>query len=724
MKVNTLRISNSHNRTFHAKQGRLFFICFLMTLLAISAYGQDIHKERVGYTLGKDQVKGLDNPEGPGTGNSILVPDDDATYGATPKELVENILASTCLTIDNVRFGYYDNNGSGSWQNNFGSTTLLRQLGYFNEGNAQNFAMEEGLLLSTGKIGNARGPSISDGISDEMFGSAGDPDLALITGRTMMDAAVLEIDFTPIGTKIEFQFVFASDEYLEYCGTQYEDAFGFFLSGPGIAGGQGYQNNAINLAELPNGDPITINTIHPYVASNISGNSVPASNPAYYANNNINVSTEFDGATVILTAEYTGLTSGSTYKMKMAIADASDQNYDAGVFLKARSFTSNALSITDPAPLCLGETADITAPAVTAGSTLPGPYTYWEDAAASIPFTTPTAATAGTYYIKAIDNDSGCEIIKPVTVTDSDLDSNFTKQDVTCFGDSNGSIDLSVTGGTGSYTYNWTTSDGSGLTQGVQDQSGLTAGTYEVTVDDGVCTTSETVVITQAVAVDPPVSGGDQTECEASPIQTLTANATVASGQTVVWYNLATGGTVVSNPTLDSVGSVTYYAETSVNGNGCISLTRTPVTLTITDAPEAPISGGDITECQEDPLQTLDANAAITSTDPVVWYDALTGGNTVSSPTLNSVGSTTYYAETAISGGCNSLTRTAVTLTITDAPDAPISGGDITECQEDPLQTLDANAAITSTDPVVWYDALTGGNTVSSPTLNSVGSTT
>ncbi|MCG2432070.1 choice-of-anchor L domain-containing protein, partial [Aequorivita xiaoshiensis] len=520
------------------------FLIGLFLILSFSfSYGQEVIKPRVGSSPDKSILIKGGQQEGPGTGNSIEVPNDDATYGSTPKQLVENILATSCMSIGNVRFGYYQKNGNNwTWNNQFGGSTLDRQLGYFNEGNAVNFGIEEGLLLSTGKIKNARGPSVSDGFSDEMNSNASDPDLALITEHTMYDAAVLEIDFTPVGTKIEFQFIFASDEYLEYCGTVYEDAFGFFLSGPGIAGGEGYQHDAVNLALVPGtSDEITINTIHPYVASNVNGNSVAAKNQAYYANNNINVSTEFDGGTVVMTAEYSGLTSGQQYKMKMAIADASDQQWDAGVFLKARSFTSNALVVNDPEPLCLGvTTADITAPAITAGSTISGPYTYWQDEAATIAFTTPTVAPVGTYYIKAVDNDSGCEIIKPVTVSNSDLDSSYTKQNITCFGDSNGSIDLSVTGGTGSYTYSWTTNDGSGLNPSSQDQSGLTAGTYKVTVDDGNCTISETVVITQAVAVDPPVSGGDQTECEASPIQTLTATATVPGGQAVVWYDAAT----------------------------------------------------------------------------------------------------------------------------------------------------------------------------------------
>jgi hypothetical protein len=80
-------------------------------------------------------------------------------------------------------------------------------------------------------------------------------------------------------------------------------------------------------------------------------------------------------------------------------------------------------------------------------------------------------------------------------------------------------------------------------------------------------------------------TASDNTQCQLSPVQTLTASATAPSGSTVVWYTTATGGTVVASPTLNTVGSVTYYAESVVTVGGCKSLTRTAVKLTITAAP-------------------------------------------------------------------------------------------------------------------------------------------
>jgi hypothetical protein len=76
-----------------------------------------------------------------------------------------------------------------------------------------------------------------------------------------------------------------------------------------------------------------------------------------------------------------------------------------------------------------------------------------------------------------------------------------------------------------------------------------------------------------------PVAGKDQVECiEQFPV--LTATATAPAGATVVWYDAASGGNSISNPTLAVVGEVTYWAE-SVKFSGCVSVERTPVKLTL-----------------------------------------------------------------------------------------------------------------------------------------------
>ena len=180
------------------------------------------------------------------------------------------------------------------------------------------------------------------------------------------------------------------------------------------------------------------------------------------------------------------------------------------------------------------------------------------------------------------------------------------------------------------------------------------------------CSTVKTVIVTVNPAPVAPTSGGNQTVCQQSPIQTLTATATVPGTGTVVWYDAATAGNIVASPIKNTTGSVTYYAQ---NNDGCSSLTRTAVTLTITPAPVAP-TASDQSDCSDGTgTQTLTATAIPPVGSNVVWYNAPTGGSIVTTPTRVGVGSVTYYSESVtIVGGCSSLTRKAVTLTINSLP--------------------------------------------------------
>ena len=98
------------------------------------------------------------------------------------------------------------------------------------------------------------------------------------------------------------------------------------------------------------------------------------------------------------------------------------------------------------------------------------------------------------------------------------------------------------------------------------------------------------ITVISCCNVSPPTTGVNQTVCAQSPIQKLTASATTTAGGTITWYDAATGGNLVADPSLSILGTKTYYAQASVGT--CTSPSRTAVTLTINASPAAPTSGG------------------------------------------------------------------------------------------------------------------------------------
>jgi gliding motility-associated-like protein len=165
-----------------------------------------------------------------------------------------------------------------------------------------------------------------------------DHDLTILAGATTNNASVLEFDFIPNGETLSFRYVFGSEEYHQYVCSSFNDAFGFFLSGPGIDGP--FSNNAINIALIPGtDDPVTINSVNNGFGNNPDDPNCPASNPEFFNDNTGGQTVVYNGLTVVLTAT-AQVQCGETYHIKLAVADASDQILDSGVFLEAGSFSS------------------------------------------------------------------------------------------------------------------------------------------------------------------------------------------------------------------------------------------------------------------------------------------------------------------------------------------------------------------------------------------------
>ena len=250
----------------------------------------------------------------------------NALYNSyTPAQLVQNVLITGCLSASNVQWSGYFN----------ATDPTRRQLGYFNKGTS-NFPISDGLILSSGYVSDAEGPNNRTNRSDTDpprpgIHGLGDVDLTTIAGVATHDAAILQFDFIPAGNTLEFQYVFSSEEYLEFVDAGYNDAFGFFLSRPGFNLGP-FTNNATNIALIPL-------TLTPVTIDNVND----VTNAGYYINNPTGtLSTQYDGMTVVMTATYP-VVPCTTYHIKLAVGDAHDYVYDSAVFLKARSFNSEPI---------------------------------------------------------------------------------------------------------------------------------------------------------------------------------------------------------------------------------------------------------------------------------------------------------------------------------------------------------------------------------------------
>lgn len=209
------------------------------------------------------------------------------------------------------------------------------QLGTFS-GGSTNIGFSNGMLLTTGDISVAPGPNDDDNASDGYGIGTPDADLAgLASGGSIVDRAAIEFDFTPTSSSVSFEYVFASEEYCEYVNSQFNDVFGFFISGPGIAGTK-------NLAVIGASTPVSINTIN-----HLTNSSLYVHNTPFFGTNCFNIpatgpavnEVQYDGFTKKLTA-VVDVIPCQTYHIKLKIADVSDGLWDSGVFLRANSFSA------------------------------------------------------------------------------------------------------------------------------------------------------------------------------------------------------------------------------------------------------------------------------------------------------------------------------------------------------------------------------------------------
>ena len=369
---------------------------------------------------------------------------DNTTYTAT--QLVDGVLIPTGsgTVITNVQYGGVLNNSNRYQLGYFGTIgTTQAEMGLsggvvLSTGNTNSIPLGLGLdpgavaQMSTGYTSCTAGEIREGGTCPTL-----DNDVNILVGtQNYYNASVLEFDFTPVSSTVSFRYIFGSEEYrdnngfINYQCSSYNDKFGFLISGPGIAGGQGYTNDARNIARLANGSEVGINSVNQGEVGS-SGGAPSASNcqnanPAWLENVS---STEFlgtidgtglNGNTVVLIAEQTGLTPGAVYHIRLIISDADDGAYDSVVYLEEGSFTTESPCTTPDAPSASTTTqpncADPTG-TITVTAPIGGVIEYSVDGITYQSSTVFSGLATGDYNITAQDNVTLCtSLITVVTV--------------------------------------------------------------------------------------------------------------------------------------------------------------------------------------------------------------------------------------------------------------------------------------------------------------------
>lgn len=292
------------------------------------------------------------------------------------------------------------------------------------------------------------------------------------------------------------------------------------------------------------------------------------------------------------------------------------------------------LVINEPAAVCSPATVDLTAAAVTAGSTASLNLSYWTNYEATTALSNPSAiTTSGTYYIKGTTA-SDCYVVREVSVTVNPLPAAPTSEVVTV--------------------------------------------TY-----DG---------------------------------QPHSATATAPSGATVVYYNLETGGEIISAPSATNAGTYTAWAESKADltPTQCVSETRTLVTLQINVAtPTVTPTVGTYTfnGTAQGPDAATNSGTGTSYTFSYVSTDGTTYPASSTKPT--NAGSYTVTVTVAANGNYAEGVSSATAFTI--IPTTPTGPASTTLCTGS--TGVDLKAAVTgTTGTLTVYDAATVGNIVTDET--------
>ena len=598
--------------------------------------------------------------------------------GGSPATIINNLIGAG-LTVSNVSLVC-------------GPSGPTAQYGTFN-GTASNIGLPNGVILTTGRASLAVGPNNTSSSGACPVGNmTPDPQLSTIDPNATRDICKLEFDVIPHCSSLQMQFVFGSEEYPEYVNTVFNDAFGFFVTGPGGPNCTPNFFNNTNVAVLPNGSPVSINNINNGNTNCPNPMPGPCVNCAFYVNNCGGATVQYDGFTAPIQINLS-VCACSTYHWKFIIADAQDCIYDSGVLLDYLNSCNSPLAYnvtTVPSACGCNGSATVN---ITTG--VP-PYTYlWMPGGDTNQ--TATGLCPGIYTVSVMDGIScNTPVVQNVVITGSStpVTANITSVvNVMCAGDSTGSATVFASSGAAPFSYLW--SDG----QATQTATGLPAGNYSVIVSDvNNCADTVQVTITEPPALTIAFNNFAHTTCAHDNGSIAPTYSGGTGSLSYLWSNGA------NTASLNNLPPGTYTV-TVTDGNSCTltgSFTVNPSTVPVlSTSPNVTICAGDVT--------TLTASGA----DLYVWSPA-TGLNTTVGPIVdaNPLTSMIYQVIGSDTLGC---TDTAfINVTVNPLPVMSISPS-VSICEGETTSLVVSGATTYSWNPSSGLDNASSSSPNASP---------
>ena len=238
----------------------------------------------------------------------------------------------------------------------------------------------------------------------------------------------------------------------------------------------------------------------------------------------------------------------------------------------------NLSASADGTPVSCNDGSDGTATATPTGNN--GAVTYlWSNGATTQSI---SGLSAGTYTVTITDA-VNCTAIASYTVTEPPvMDVTCSSTDVTTNGGSDGTASVTASGGTPPYTYLWNT----GAT--TSSISGLTAGTYTVTVTDAKgCTAECSTTVNEPAPCELTDAGKTNETCNDNNTAAnlsddyITFSLNPTGTQLGTGYTVSVSGGFTISPTSGTYGSATAFQLNAGSANGSV------ITVTITDNNDA-----------------------------------------------------------------------------------------------------------------------------------------